>query len=163
MTAARDAGGALGRGARLVRHLLRNPEEALFAARMVAWWVALPVLKRAVPLARLAPLMWAGRGAAGRRRDLEITVARVDARLFPRSREGYCLERGLLLYRFLSLAGSNPTLVTGVTVAGSEVRGHAWVMVDGRPFNESALALEGFEPVLEFGDGGRIARRTSAT
>jgi hypothetical protein len=126
---------------------------------MVAWRLALPALRRAVPLSRLAPFVWAGRRAGARRQELEPLVARVERRLYARSDEGRCLERSLLVYRFLSLCGAEPTLVAGLRRDGTEWAGHAWVTVDGRPFNEAEQFTADYAPLVEFGPGGRVTRR----
>ncbi|MGH3050965.1 MAG: lasso peptide biosynthesis B2 protein, partial [Gaiellaceae bacterium] len=105
------------------------------AARMMAWSFALPVLKRMVPLPKLARLMSASRSVARdtiRERQAIVWARRVD-RLRPRRFRGNCLERSLLAYRFLGMTGSNPRLVVGFESGARGIAGHAWVVVDGTP------------------------------
>lgn len=66
-----------------------------------------------------------------------------------------CLERSLLMYRFLAELRADPVLVVGLTNAG-RTRGHAWVLVDGIPVGEREETLEEMTPVLAFGAGGKL-------
>jgi hypothetical protein len=132
---------------------LRSPAGAWLLARMLAWRLALPLLKRLMPLPRLVRI------AAGRRRTSSFTpdqVVSVSHRLFrerlPESSD--CLERSLLTYRFLLQAGAAPELVCGVQRSGEEVLGHAWVLVGGAPVDEAPEALARYAPVVAFDASG---------
>jgi len=129
---------------------------AWLALRMGAWSAALPVLKRVVPLLRLAPLAWAegtgGRSARGEREIVRLSGALPRLRL---ARGGAnCLERSLLAYRFLAQANADPRLVVGVRLVEGAMVGHAWVTVDGRPVHDTEAAVRQFVPLVEFGPGG---------
>jgi hypothetical protein len=122
---------------------------------MVLWSVLLPGLRRVVPVAGLARLMWTRprRARSPERQEGIVELADRLTRLRP-SRTANCLERSLLAYRFLSATGSAPKLVLGVGRADDEVIGHAWVMVDDDPIFESADLLNEFTPIAVFGNGG---------
>lgn len=120
--------------------------------RMLPWAYALPVLKKLLPLPALARLAWARRRA---RRPVALeTVLTAALRLRPvRSRQN-CLERSLLLYRYLSWAGAEPTLATGLRSDGERLHGHAWVSVAGAPVGDSAEEVSTYTPVVAFGPRG---------
>ena len=63
-----------------------------------------------------------------------------------------CLERSLVLYRLLSEAHAEPSLVLGVSRRQDRVVGHAWVEVAGEPFRDKEARA--FQPVVVFGQGG---------
>ena len=132
---------------------LRSPAGAWLLLRMLAWRLALPVLKRLVPLPRLVRL------AAGRRGTSRFTPAQVVSashRLF-RERapsSGDCLERSLLTYRFLLQAGAEPQLVCGVGRAGEDVVGHAWVVVGGAPVDEEPESVARYSTLVSFDASG---------
>jgi Transglutaminase-like superfamily len=127
----------------------------LLAVRMSSWALALPVLKRIVPLRRLAEVM--RNEARGPRDPLSerqiVALSSLLARRPPRFRAN-CLERSLLAYRFLARANADPRLVVGVRSGEQGLLGHAWVTVDGEPIHESVAAISGFSALVEFGPQG---------
>lgn len=128
-------------------------------ARVAFWMLALPLLKRLLPLPRLASLMWVSTGSRARDRERERVVLAAVARVYGRGaipRRHNCLERALVAYRFLSASGANPTLVIGVRAPDAAPSGHAWVLVDGMPVLEDEQALAGMSPILLFGRRGRL-------
>jgi len=137
----------------------------LLALRMGAWSVLLPLLKRLVPLRRLARVAWA-RSDRTREPRREREIVRLSAALprlrLPR-REANCLERSLLAYRFLAQANADPTLVVAVRRSDDAVVGHAWVTVDGLPVHEREAAVREFVPLVEFGRRGLPVGRPAAT
>ena len=120
--------------------------------RALGWRLALPVLRRVLPLRTLVGLM--------QRTNINSSAARADAVRFLAARGGRiavsrnCLERSLVLYRFFTEAGVGPTLVLGATEGPSGVDGHAWVEVDGEPVADSTTAA--YAPLLGF-EGRRQA------
>jgi hypothetical protein len=128
---------------------LRSPAGAWLVARMLGWRLALPLLKRAVPLQRLVRL------AASRRRRHRLGPRQVVAashRLYGERTEqsGDCLERSLLTYRFLGEAGLEPQLVCGLRRAETGMVGHAWVVVGGAPLEEPPEAVAHYPALLVF-------------
>jgi hypothetical protein len=71
-------------------------------------------------------------------------------------REGSCLERSLLTYRFLAEAGAEPRLVIAVRRGGKSLEWHAWVTRDGQAVHESDESLSGYLPVVIFDTRGAV-------
>lgn len=132
-------------------------ELAWLACRMLAWSLAMPLLKRSMSLPALARLMWSpGHGPRDLARERQICklawwTSRVQPRRFPDN----CLERSLVAYRFLARASAGPRLVAGVGKAEGKLVGHVWVTVDSEPVQDRADSLLRYRPLLEFGDSGR--------
>lgn len=140
-----------------------SPRDAWLLSRMLAWRVALPLLKRRVPLARLARKM-SRKPGSGIWADPADRVPDYVRRLYRPSAEGdqgICLERSLLAYRFLSGAGADPRLVVGFRSEVGAVIGHAWVVVDDEPLFESEASLGNYESFLSFGRDGALDRSLS--
>ncbi len=141
---------------RAVSLVAASPGDGWLLARMLVWRTALPVLKRRVPLAKLARVMWQ-EPAARTRRDHADRIPDLAQRLYRRFRMGeedICLERSLLAYRFLSRAGADPQLVIGIRPGDSPVVGHAWVVVDGEPLFEPAASVGEYASFFSFGRDG---------
>ena len=133
-----------------------SPGDGWLLARMLAWRTALPVLKRRVPLVKLARMMWQEPGARIRP-DRAERIPDLVQRLYRRMRmgeNGVCLERSLLTYRFLSGTGADPQLVIGIRPGDASVIGHAWVVVDGEPLFEQAASLSEYASFFSFGRDG---------
>jgi Transglutaminase-like superfamily len=141
---------------RTLRAAIHDPADVWLAMRMAAWAVALPALKHLVPLHVLARWAWPRRRAvvrSGRTATVVFLAARIY-RARPFLRRDNCLERSLLTYRFLAGAGVQPRLVLGAQGSNGEIRGHAWVTVDGIPITDGHEALEQYTQLVEFGERG---------
>ena len=118
--------------------------DARLFVRALGWRLALPALRRIVPLRSLVHLM--------QRTSPRPSPARLDAVRFFAAHGGrivmspHCLERSLVLYRFLGEAGARPTLVLGANGAPSGLAGHAWIEINGEPFADAP----DYAPVLAF-------------
>ena len=137
--------------ARALARLLASPRDAWLAARALGWLCLLPVLKRALALDRLVRLMWLAPSGSARDRGRERRTIRIVARL-SRTSGGNCLERSLVLYRYLARANADPHLVVGMA-RPDEYLGHVWVTVDGRPLLETPETLGGYTEVVTFSAG----------
>lgn len=138
--------------------LLKRPRLLVLGCRMAAWSLAVPLLKRALPLPALVRLAWSRpRGGRGREQEI-VQLAWWTSRLQPRRFPHNCLERSLVTYRFLARAGAQPRLVTGMGRPEGEIMGHVWVTVADRPVQDADEALRAFGRLVEFGDGGRAVR-----
>ena len=129
------------------------------ALRVLAWACVLPALKHMVPVRSLARLMHAPAGVLRRdpAREARIVMfARWAARVPRWKSGGNCLERGLIAYRYLGVAGASPTLVVGMGHNDGDVIGHAWVLVDGRPAGETETSLAAYTPVFAFAPDGSL-------
>jgi len=138
---------------------LATPADIWLLIRIVAWSVCLPLLKYLLPLPALVRLMSVRRRGGDRLPEREQRIIQLAFWLYrsrtPKGR-GRCLERSLLLVRFLSLCDASPQLVVGVSKRGGGLRGHAWVNVDGQPVGESLAAVSDFVPVLLASNGGPV-------
>ena len=119
------------RRTRRVAGLLIRPGDLWLALRMAAWRLVLPALKRRMPLPKLIHLMWREAPAEPAGPAREARVVDVAAMVFRSEhpyRYGNCLERSLVLCRYLSAAGSDPELLVGMRRGENELEGHAWVV-----------------------------------
>lgn len=138
---------------------VRAPGGAWLIARMLGWALVLPLLKFALPLRTLAGVMWLQSSRDHRTPDLEDRVAELAALAHRGAWLGMrenCLERSLLLYRYLSRVNAQPELVVGTRADGGPIFGHVWVSVDGRPVRERPGVVHEFEPITVFGSGGAV-------
>lgn len=142
------------RRARSAGALARALEDIWTLSRMLGWAFVLPILKRTIPLATLARIMWSRPWAGSSHPERQRRIAALAGLIYSRyNLQSHCLERSLLLYRFLSKAAAEPQLVVGVVKTGEGWQGHAWVVVDGLPFGESSDALRKFYHVVVFSAG----------
>ena len=129
---------------------------------MAGWRLVLPVLKRRLPLPRLAAMMWRGEAHPSLEPGREERIAELATVVFRSEhveRFGNCLDRSLVLYRYLSAAGSEPELLIGVRKRDDGVEGHAWVTVRGDPVQESEDVVEGLARVHTFHGEAREGSR----
>ena len=150
------------RGAHRLRHGTARLAGCLRAdwrllMRAVIWRLAVPVLKHLLPLPVLVRFM-----AATRRGGAELSGPRIE-RVRRLLMEGgrivisrNCLDRSLVIYRFLSEVGASPLLVMGVNHGTSGVSGHAWIEVDGHALADATT--DSFVPILVFEAGGQARR-----
>ena len=137
--------------------IFKNPSDVWLLIRIVSWALVLPILKRIIPLKSLAKFMWipAKKETAPEQEKKVATLVRwLYLFVFPQKT---CLERSLLLYRFLSRINSDPRLVTGMRRAEDQSwKGHAWILVGGKPFEEPEASVEDFKTFAVFGPGGAM-------
>lgn len=141
-----------GRAADAARRLHRCWQmDARLLLRAVGWRLALPVLKRVVPLPALVRAMCPepGRRRGTRLESVSFLLAHGGRLAFSTN----CLERSLSLYRFLGEAGARPRLVMGVAEGSPALAGHAWIEVDGLPLADATTPK--YAPVVAFGANGR--------
>ena len=135
---------------------MESPADAWLIARMAAWALALPLLKRVVRLETLARVMWAyptRRATEGELAKI-ATMSQILARRRPPLSNDRCYERSLLAYRFLAQRGADPRLVVALKAGSAGMSGHAWVTVAGVPIGESESLAE-YVPLVTYGRGGR--------
>lgn len=129
--------------------------------RVSGWLSVLPVLKRTLALERLVRLMWLSPRSASRDAGREQQTIRIVARL-ARTSGGNCLERSLVLYRYLARANADPHLVVGMA-RPDEYLGHVWVTVRGQPLLETSETLASYTEVVTFGESGARIGNDPAT
>jgi hypothetical protein len=137
----------------------KSPLDVALAARIMAWACVLPALKRTVSLRSLVRLVRReprAQARDARREEQIVTFARWACRITRWKSGGNCLERGLVSYRYLCAANAEPVLVVGIARDDSSgVKGHAWVLLDGKPAGESAHAVSEFAVMLMFTPDGQ--------
>jgi Transglutaminase-like superfamily len=152
-----------GRRFRRFWQLLRTPSDFWLLTRMAGWAIVLPILKRIVPLKTLAGLLYSSQsGPRDAEQEQKIATIVRWFYVFAFSREKSCLQRSLLLYRFLSLSHSEPELITGLKRdQNSKWKGHAWILVDGKAFGDFESKMEDFRPLLSFEKSGAMRKMSS--
>ena len=61
----------------------------------------------------------------------------------------HCLRRTLVLYRWCRGQGLDARAVIGICKEDGGIKGHSWLLIEGKPFNEEQADLEKFMPMLE--------------
>jgi hypothetical protein len=124
---------------------------SLVVGRLLPPYMLLGVLKHFVPLRWLAWWAWCPpSGPRDAKAELRLTASVLRVSQLAGLRDRDCLQRSLLLYRVLSRAGADPTLVVGFIRRNGRILGHAWVTVDGRAVIDSEPNLIQFTPALAF-------------
>ena len=131
---------------RAIRLTARRPARVWLLARMATWVVILSGLVKVLTLPRA--LSFVATDVRSNRDidnlDVQGLSTAIDALLgadllmfTPK-----CWKRATVLHRFLALNGIATTIVFGVRKeADGELKGHAWLQTDGRPFLESEPPL----------------------
>ena len=136
---------------------VRRLKTGFIMARLLITYIVLALLKHLVPLPLLVRRVWClpvGPRDCEAEWRLTSIVLRLSRLTGLPDRD--CLQRSLLLYRVLSPVGAQPTLVIGFQSTNGQIRGHAWVTVDGRSIVEPETELVGFSPALRFGLRGEL-------
>ena len=109
---------------------------------MAGWVVVLSVLARLLPLSRALQIVSTEvRTEIDRRVDPVQLSTAIDALLEAKVFvfKPSCWKRATVLHRYLALAGVATTIRFGVRREGdSELKGHAWLELDGKPILESS-------------------------
>ena len=143
--------------------LFTSPVDTWLCMRMMSWAILLPLLKIFIPVKSLARFMWISSKTPVRNLEQEQKIATLVRwiYLFVLSNKKNCVERSLILYRFLSRINSDPILVTGLRHLEDGIwKGHAWILVDGKPFGEPETSVEDFRTLVIFGRNGAIIQRS---
>ena len=159
MTVAQAIGRSADCGARL-RSCFRT--DARLLVRAICWRTMLPLLKRTIAVKTLvrwlsprhrarSPLEGSIRGA--RLATLRHFLAHGGRLVVSEN----CLERSLMLYRFLAEVGADPRLIMGVRRDEGSTDGHVWVEVDGEPLVDATTTR--YTPILVFDAGGAVEAR----
>ena len=133
--------------------------KTFLVVRTVGWAAVLPALKRIVPLRVLVRAMWRTPSVGERDAAQEARVAALLDRVYRHGRvprRHNCLERSLIMYRYLSELNAEPTLMVALKRDAGSLRGHAWVVVDGNPVAEHPGIVEDYKPVVSFGSQGLV-------
>src|SRR5688572_16487353 len=121
----------------------RDPARAWLLTRMAGLIVVISVLARLLPLSRALPIVSTGVQRRSTNVDVEPVqlspaldaLLEADFFVFKPS----CWKRATVLHRYLALAGGATTIRFGVRKdVDSELKGHAWLELDGKPILESS-------------------------
>lgn len=132
--------------ARAVRLTVRRPARVWLLLRMATWVVMLSGLVKVLALPRALSFVATDvrSNSDTNNQDVEHLSTAIDALLaadllmFTPN----CWKRATVLHRFLALNGIATTIVFGVRKEpDGELKGHAWLQTDGRPFLESEPPL----------------------
>ena len=127
--------------ARAVHLTLRRPARVWLLVRMATWVVILSGLVKVLTLPRALSFV-ATEVRANSTCDVDVNdlssaidaLLELDLWMFTPK----CWKRATILRRYLALNGIATTIVFGVRKeADGELKGHAWLQADGRPFLES--------------------------
>lgn len=130
---------------RAIRLTVRRPARVWLLARMATWVVILSGLVKVLTLPRALSMVATNvRTDANSDTDGSDLASAIDALLaldLPMFRPK-CWKRATILHRYLALNGVATTIVFGVRKeADGELKGHAWLQADGRPYLESEPPL----------------------
>lgn len=142
--------------ARRVSVEIESPADLLLGARILGLALFVRVMKYVLPLPRLVRAMTPAvrPGARDRERERRIaTFSRWAARLVRPRDAGSCLERSVVIYRELTRAHATPRLCIGFRRDGTDVAGHAWVIVDGMPVADSPAVCDAYDVAMAFDAG----------
>lgn len=124
---------------------------------MLPGYVAVAALKHFVPVTTIA--RWLAREPHPRvDPDLVDRISGASRRIRRMSPIGDrdCLQRSLVLFRQLPRAGLKPSLAMGFRRVDGRLEGHAWIVVDDRPFDEPVMPGSPFEETCRIGADGRV-------
>ena len=141
--------------------LLRRLRTGRTIGRLLPIYATYAILKRMVPLPRLAKRAWQQPRHPRDRATEQQVVAAIGRLRHWIGHDADCLESSLLLYRELSRLGADPILAVGFRKRVQGVEGHAWVSIDGHPVLESATKPP-FSTALHFGHGGTLIAASDA-
>jgi len=121
----------------------RDPARAWLLARMASWVVVLSVLARVLSLPRALRIV--STAVRGKSAELAVDPAQLSTAIDALLGANFlvfkpsCWKRAAVLHRYLALVGVATTIRFGVRKDGdSELKGHAWLELDGKPILESS-------------------------
>ena len=135
--------------------------DARLLLRALCWRATLPLIKQTVAVKTLvrwlsphgSHLPLEGPMRRARLATLRYFVAHGGRLVISEN----CLERSLLLYRFLAEVGAAPRLVMGVRRDDGDTDGHVWIEIDGEPLLDATTTR--YTPILVFDAGGTVVAR----
>ena len=121
-----------------IKELFPTPWSLFLFARVAVWTLAAPTLLRVLSLPTLmkivTPTTKPGPFQEEHLSKTDLVSTYVDAFLTkwnPEKTDKSCLRRSLVVYRFARLDGIPAHFCTGVKKKNGELKGHAWVEIDG--------------------------------
>lgn len=125
---------------RALRLAVRNPARAWLLARLAGWVVILSALARLLPLSRALQIV----STEVRKKSTDVDPVQLSTALDALLEANFfvfrprCWKRATVLHRYLALAGVPTIIRFGVRREDSELKGHAWLELNGQPILESS-------------------------
>ena len=97
--------------------------------------------------------------------EIEALLYYIDRwlQLFPYNEKGNCFPRSLSLYRIARTAGYAVSFHCGVRKEGAILDGHAWLMLDNRPFQEVGRYWQLFTVTFSYPSVQTVASQRTAS
>ena len=129
--------------ARAVRLIAREPERAWLLVRMASWVATLSLLVKVCTLPRALAMVstTVREPIGGQPLRLAALATAIDAvlEIDLLAWKPNCWKRSAVLHRYCALQGVATTIIFGVQKEpGGELKGHAWLEVNGKPILESS-------------------------
>ena len=126
--------------------LISTPADAALLARMLAWWIALPLLKRTTPLPRLVRFAQLDPRRTARDPEREEKVAALAEWLFKARPRRHSRQLPGAIARHLPFPRTAQRRTRSSSSDSASRRtatvGHVWVTVDGRPVHDQQESLD---------------------
>ncbi|GEM_PF-1677185 len=99
---------------------------------IIYWLVVLELIKHRVSLPVLLKVFEPSLRRTRKEKDVRHFIHTLDALLGRLYRADFCFQRSLILFRYLRSARYPVRIHYGVTYKHNQLRGHAWLTVDGK-------------------------------
>jgi hypothetical protein len=125
---------------RALKLTTRDPARAWLVARLAGWVVILSILARLLPLSRALQIV----STEVRRKSTDVDPVKLSTAIDALLEANFfvfkprCWKRATVLHRYLALAGVATTIRFGVRREDAELKGHAWLELNGQPILESS-------------------------
>jgi hypothetical protein len=128
-----------------------GPADFLLAAQILGLLLPVLTLQDRLPLPRLVKFFEA-EGDGPPRPDRLVRARRLTDGLLHRLFGGaFCMKRSLILFHFMTKWSVDGQIRFGVARDGQDLKGHAWLEVDGQPWGEDK-DVSGFKVVYSYPD-----------
>jgi len=125
---------------RALKLTTRDPARAWLLARLAGWVIILSVLARLLPLSRALQIV----STEVRKKSTDVDPVELSTALDALLEANFfvfrprCWKRATVLHRYLALAGVATIIRFGVRREDSELKGHAWLELNGQPILENS-------------------------
>ena len=115
-------------------NLVESPGGVWLFIRIGAWAFLMPILVHFLSIPDLMRFITPRKNSSKQwRQDKLRNMAFFWAGQKKPLLRGTCLKRSLVLYRYLRLQGEPAQIFFGMRKEQGELKGHAWVLIDGKP------------------------------
>lgn len=125
---------------RALKLTMRDPARAWLLARLAGWVVILSLLARLLPLSRALQIV----STEVRKKTTNVDPVQLSTAIDALLEANFfvfrprCWKRATVLHRYLALAGVATIIRFGVRREDNELKGHAWLELNGQPILESS-------------------------